>query len=160
MKKSLRKLFFLIAVISLFAAVMCIESEAYSQGDYEYKVSDGEATITKYANYSTEYVEVTVPSTIGGYPVTAIGDGAFSGRSTVISVTLPDSVVDIEDHAFWHCRSIESIKIGKNVKSIGEQVFYYCERLTSITIPDSVTSIGEYAFRSCGNLTSIKIKLN
>ena len=61
--------------------------------------------------------------------VTSIGGYAFSGRSGLMSIEIPDSVTSIGIYAFSGCSS-----------------------LTHITIPDSVTSIGQYAFNGCSNL--------
>ena len=87
---------------------------------------------------------------------TSIGDWAFSGCSSLTSVTIPDSVTRIGDYAFYNCFGLTSITIPDSVISIGERAFEYCRNLTSVTIPDSVTSIGNYAFSSTG-LTSIVI---
>ena len=74
-----------------------------------------------------------------------------------MSITIPDSVTTIGDHAFYGCGSLTSITIGNSVTSIGFYAFCNCSSLTSITIPDSVTSIGEWAFADCSSLTSITI---
>ena len=66
---------------------------------------------------------------------TSIGDYAFSGCTSLTSITIPDSVTSIEGYAFSGCSS-----------------------LTSITIPDSVTSIGWEAFRWCTSLEAIYCK--
>ena len=77
---------------------------------------------------------LVIPSTYNGLPVTAIGDGAFRDCTSLISITIPDSVTQIGAYAFDTCSS-----------------------LTSITIPDSVTSIGQYAFRGCSGLNKINL---
>ena len=77
---------------------------------------------------------VTIPATLGGKPVTSIGDYAFSG-----------------------CSGLTSVVIGNGVTSIGLCPFENCSGLTSVTIPDSVTSIGEGAFSGCSGLTSVHI---
>ena len=67
--------------------------------------------------------------------ITLIGGGAFSGCTTLATITIPESVT-----------------------TIGNSAFDGCSSLTSITIPDSVTTIGEGAFSGCSSLTSVYCK--
>ncbi len=100
----------------------------------QYSVSNGEATITGYTGTDTE---IDIPSTLGGYPVTVIGNKVFDGRVSLKSITIPDSVTSIGDGAFLGCRNLKSV-----------------------TIPDSVTSIGMFAFNYCSSLKSIEVSKN
>ena len=79
---------------------------------------------------------------------------AFSGCTSLTSVTIPDSVTSIGDSAFSGCSSLTSVTIPDSVTSIGSYAFEYCRSLTSVTIGNSVTSIGYEAFEGCSNLTS------
>ncbi|MEE1026652.1 MAG: leucine-rich repeat domain-containing protein, partial [Acutalibacteraceae bacterium] len=128
---------------------------AETDGYYTYEVDNGEANITR-ANNSISG-DITIPSTLGGYPVTNIGDCAFYYCKSLTSVTIPDSVTSIGSWAFSGCSSLTSVKIGDSVTSIGEYAFSRCSSLTSVTIPDSVTSIGSDAFYCCSGLTSVII---
>ena len=128
-------------------------SADFHDGDYLYLISGGNATITRYAGTGGV---ISIPSTLGGYNVVAIGGGAFA-YCPVTSVTIPDSVVSIGDYAFYMCSALTSVTIGKGVTSIGASAFNTCGALTSMTIPDSVISIGDYAFYQCFNLTSVTI---
>ena len=87
----------------------------------------------------------------------SISYGAFSYCSSLISITIPESVISIGNYAFQRCSSLESIEISSNVTSISDYAFCGCSSLTSITIPDSVTSIGSHAFENCSSLTSVAI---
>ena len=89
--------------------------------------------------------------------VTSIGGGAFSWRTGLTSITIPDSVTSIGDSAFSGCAGLTSITIPDSVTSIGDSAFSGCTGLTSIVIPDSVTSIGYQAFSDCTGLTSVTI---
>jgi len=109
-----------------------VEASAYSEGIYTYEVASGKATITDCDNSASG--AISIPSTLGGYPVTSIGDWAFEGCTGLTSVIIPDSVT-----------------------SIGEYAYYGCYGLTSVTIPDSLTSIGGGAFGDCSGLTAITV---
>lgn len=141
--------------LPLLGDVFDIKTEAATSGYYTYTVSNGKATITDCD--ASININVTIPSTLGGYPVTTIGNKAFYGCSSITKITIPDTVTSIGDSAFSGCSNVTSIIIPDSVKSIGDSVFYNCVYLTSITIPDGVTSIGESEFAYCQKLKSITI---
>ena len=69
---------------------------------------------------------------------------------------IPNSVTSIGNSAFSGCSSLTSVTIPNSVTSIGKYAFRGCSGLTSVTIPNSVTSIGYEAFRGCSSLTSVE----
>ncbi|MDB4761249.1 leucine-rich repeat domain-containing protein [Akkermansiaceae bacterium] len=115
----------------------------------------GEVTITDCNEATTR--ELVIPDTIGGKPVTSIGERAFYNCTSLTSITIPDGVTSIGRSAFDSCTNLTSITIPDGVASIGDYAFYGCSSLKSITIPDGVPSIGEGAFNGCRSLTSITI---
>ena len=124
-------------------------SAAETYGNFQYETENDTVIITKYTGSDKN---LTIPSEINGKSVTSIGNSAFSWRSRLTSVTIPDSVKSIGDSAFYYCSSLTSVTIPNSVTSIGEYVFTDCPSLTSITIPDSVTSIGDAAFNCYVNV--------
>jgi len=88
---------------------------------------------------------------------TSISASAFSGCTTLVGITLPNSVNSIGDFAFSDCTSLTSITIGNGVTSIGAGAFSNCNNLTIVTIPNSVNTIGDYSFSSCTSLTAINM---
>lgn len=91
--------------------------------------------------------------------VTIIGEFALStGYETpsvdnLTDVTIPDSVIVIEDGAFFDRANIVSITLPSGLTAIGEETFAYCKGLKSIEIPNKVESIDDGAFYSCSMLT-------
>ncbi len=153
MKKWTTLCFCLLAVFCLL--LITPKASAATYGSLTYTVSNGEATIT--ACNTSASGAITIPSTLGGYPVTAIGDLAFCWCESLTSITIPNSVTSIGGSAFNGCTSLPSITIPNGVTSIGDWAFGCCYNLTSITIPNSVTAIGDWVFESCTSLTSIII---
>jgi hypothetical protein len=100
----------------------------------------------------TSLVSITLPAS-----VTQIGGGAFYGCTSLASITLPASVTEIGARAFFDCTSLASITLPASVTEIGEQAFRGCASLASITIPASVTQIGQDAFKGCTSLASITL---
>ena len=114
-----------------------------------YRINDGAAIID---GYTGSEKSLEIPSEIDGYPVTQIGWSAFSGCTSLTSITIPYGVVSIGWKAFFGCTSLTSITIPEDVTSIGESAFESCTSLTSITIPESVTYLGWKAFSGCASL--------
>ncbi|MCI5683074.1 MAG: leucine-rich repeat domain-containing protein, partial [Clostridiales bacterium] len=123
------------AMLMSFIPAFGLDSDAETYGDWLYTVSDGSATIVRYLGIVSG--ELDIPSQIGGYRVTSIGDYAFEWCGGLTSVVIPDSVTSIGDFAFSRC-----------------------EGLTSVVIPGSVTSIGACAFSGCSELVSITVAKN
>ena len=141
---------------------------------WNYTVSGGKAQVGIGGNSGTRAVltsttgEITIPSTLGGNPVTSVGAYAFSGCGKLTSVTIPNSVTNIGEYAFRNCSdalfdatTIPGVKLVggwavgytsslsgpldlTGVRGIGENVFSYCSALTSVTIPGGVARIGDF----------------
>ena len=147
----------LIALIALIGAVLAgAEEPKYSEGLKFTSNGDGTCYVSGIGSCTDTVVNIP-PTSPEGEEVAMIGEGAFYGEKTIISVTIPDSVTNIGRLAFWDCSSLTSITIPDSVTSIGDCAFWFCSSLTDITIPDSVRSIGDSAFSGCSSLTSITV---
>ena len=169
-KKTMKKIItlfvvFFIGILSAKAGYSF--SYTYQGKTLYYEITSSTTVRVTYATYDSNYVSgnVTIPSQIKKatyhntqtYSVTSIGVSAFSGCSSLTSITIPNSVTSIGNWAFSDCSSLTSITIPNSVTSIDSYAFKGCSSLTSITIPNSVTSIDSYAFSGCSSLTSITI---
>ena len=87
----------------------------------------------------------------------SIGAYAFANCNLTGSLTIPNSVQTIENHAFYCSGGMEgdpgftgTLRLGNNVKTIGDYAFFGCFfHKGSLIIPDSVQTIGDYAFQYC-----------
>lgn len=163
MKKSNRIYKLLSVALSaiLLLAVFPIASFAATTPTYnnlEYKVTNGEVTITRYIG-SEEPEAVTVPAEINGSPVTAIGDGAFTVSKTT-SIQLPKSITKIGMMAFMGSTdAIINLADLENLTYIGAYAFVDTGLSGDLVLPESVTDIGAGAF-SMTKITSLHLGKN
>ena len=145
---------------------------------YEYKVSGGNATITKFcgpldpvdsdgnvANPDLYYINI--PSELNGHPVTGLGAYSFTGEPfssdlykfnrKIRSVTIPEGVTSIGGHAFEECFDLENVTIPQSVTSIGSVAFLGCCNLTTLSLGENTETIGGGAFFRCSGLSNITI---
>ena len=119
-----------------------------------YITNNGTITLTGYTGPAGK---LTIPDTISGLPVTAIGGYAFSGCTSAQDLAVPQTVTQIGPYAFTTCTNLINIVIPDSVTDIGAGAFGGCTSLTNINIPASVTSIGTSAFNLCSSLTAITV---
>ncbi len=78
--------------------------------------------------------------------LTEVCTEAFDSMSSLVSVTLPDSVERIGDYAFYNCTSLQTVRLSQSLSHIGMKAFRYCDAITDLTIPQSLESFGSLPF--------------
>jgi len=147
------------AALTAFLIALCavaVHGASYTapEGTYTYELIAGgtQAEITD-AEVSGA---ITIPTTLGGKPVTSIGEEAFY-YNEITSVVIPSGVTSIGSDAFGECYSLESVTLPATLKTIGEYAFYWCRSLRSVVLPEGLKTIGDEAFYNCEVLDNIVI---
>ncbi len=91
-----------------------------------------------------------------GYPTVVDTDVIIADNRMVDDDVYP--VTELGYYAFSNKSKLTSVKIPNTITTLDTGVFNGCRELTSITIPEGVISIGNSAFKDCTGL--IKINYN
>ena len=143
------------AIIFATFPVAVYAASTLQDGDFVFTVEGGKATIVHYSGQTES--EVTIPVSLNGYPVTAIGDGAFASCGILSQITVPDGVLSIGNSAFAACENLKYAHLADSITYIGEGAFYGCNSLGNINIPKSLTVISSESFSSCYSISSITL---
>lgn len=113
---------------------------------------DSEGVITAYTGNS-KYL--TIPDTINGITVRAIGEKVFwySSNRDIVMIKFPDTLTAVYESAFEVCDKLESVDC-KNLKYAGRYAFYDCEKLRDINL-DKLEYADDYAFAFCYSMPSL-----
>ena len=113
-------------------------------------VSEYEIVAGELMGYNGKSLNPVIPE-----GVIKINKKAFKGKM-ISSVTMPDSVLYLDDWAFAECPALTSVKFSKNLKEISGYAFFMCSGLEKIELPSNIEGIKEYAFSQCSNLSEVK----
>jgi len=155
--KILRKALLFLSIIALLSifGVIDVSAADYTEGYYTYTVSNGEATITDVDEAISG--DVTIPASLGGYPITTIGARAFENCASITTVVMPDALEAILSYAFAGCSNLTLVEIPDTVTYIGDHVFYDCIKLDNVSLPENIEILSMYLFYGCSNLKNVYI---
>ena len=136
--------------------------EENKPSDFDYSKSGSRVVIYEYVG-SNEVM--SIPSYIGGSPVTTIAASAFKGNTAITSAILPEQLGAISDNMFEDCTSLAEVKNFNAVSSIGKYAFSGCTSLKKfnstkdyeLIINDGVETIGTYAFKNVSLIQKIVV---
>lgn len=116
--------------------------------------------------YTGQFSILTVPDTINGIEVKAIGDDVFK-YSELVSLTLPSSCKIISEYAFYDCFKLKYLN-APGVTTALKCAFYGCTALKVVSSESpgsstegfylpSLSLIGNNAFTLCNNLQTVSL---
>lgn len=119
-KKLLSILLTIVMVLSIAPVAVFAENDILDYLSYE--IVDGEVTITDCDESISG--EVVIPDTIEGYPVTAIGEQAFSFCNELISVVIPQTITVFGVEPFLCCYSMSEVYFNNSCETVISEVLY------------------------------------
>ena len=126
-------------------------------GVLKYALSEDKSYYTVKDVVDSSVTEVNIPNSLNGVPVKSIGKEAFKSCRKLVSISIPDTITNIEESAFESCTSLKSVVLPQTIDTINASTFEYCSSLESVTLPDNLKVIGSFSFLGCRKLSSITI---
>jgi uncharacterized repeat protein (TIGR02543 family) len=121
-----------------------------------YKLKTGTYQVV---GYDEKLTGISIPETYKNIPVTGIAEKAFDYCENLHNITLPNSLISIDQGAFRNCQNLEGINIPTSVQSIDSSAFENCTGLRSVIFEagSRLQYIGNKAFSGCTSLVSITL---
>ena len=98
-------------------------------GVLQYNLYGETAQVTGYRGKDTE---LAIPAVLDGCAVTCIGKKAFLSNKMLRQISLPESVVRIDDWAFAYCAKLNKVILPYHRMEIGQGIFKECFNLEQI----------------------------
>lgn len=116
----------------LISASWTDDTYAATYKNFKYAKVNGGKNI-EITGYKGNVSKIVIPSKISGKKVVSIGQKAFSGKSKLTSVAIPDTVKTVKAYAFFNCKKLKSISIPSSVNRIYSFAFGYKSDRTNLS---------------------------
>ena len=109
---------FVIFALTTSDQVFAADGVAEDVSDFSFTENEEDVYITGLAAEVADTItSINIPSTINDKPVTQIAANAFSGKTKITKVVIPDNVTTIGDNAFYNCSGIKEFSIPVDIKA-------------------------------------------
>ena len=111
-----------------------------SEDGFNYEIVENSAVIVGYNGGKTD---VTLPASLGGYPVTKVS--SMEGGNAITNLTIPKTITSYEEGAFTDCTALTTVKIESSA-DIPDKLFCGCRKIKRVEFEGTPSSIGDAAF--------------
>ena len=131
----------IIILFLLLFNICLVKAQSFYYNNMQFTIqNDTECSVTALGIFVEMTGALSIPETVTyrdkNYKVTTIQRYAFSGRTGLTSVTIPNSVTSIGEEAFYECTGLSRVEIGNSVTEIGKDAFGNCSNLKKVNITD------------------------
>lgn len=139
------------------------KAKTISENNLVYQVIDkNTCKLVDYVKKSKIGKKLIIPNKVKNMQVVSIGEKVFSSLEHLLSVELPEGLIEICPKAFCWCRNLKNINLPSTLKSIGYWAFECCDKLFEsnheFNIPPSLEVIGNAAFSDCFSIHKINVE--
>ena len=158
--KFTKRLISMLLCILMLSAVASLSAGAkvtYVFGDFVYeKINNNtEFEVDEYTGTATTAVTYMSYNSL---PITSIGSNAFTGNTTLETITFSVSLKYIQNYGFTGATALKTVNCKSTVELIGKSAFSGCTSLSSINLQDTViTEISEDCFFNCVSLSEVTL---
>ena len=117
--------------ISVISALILFPAVVQAQFSCTTNADGLSVTITGYTGPGGDE---TIPQTINGLTVTAIGNNALWFNANITSITITNDRISIGSQAFLRSSLLTNVVLGAGVTNIGPQAFAYINSLLNISV--------------------------
>lgn len=97
-------------------------------------------------------VDVVIPASINGVPVSMVYQSAFQGNRRLVSVVIEDGVYYVGREAFHECSNVASVVLPDSITALEGYCFSTCEKVMEVALPRGLQDITKNPFASCSSL--------
>lgn len=138
-------------------------------------VESGNAYVVRAGDSISQITNLYIPKEYNGKPVTDITTGAFKGCTSLVTVSIPNTIVSIDESSFEGCTKIKSFTVrdegslepkysslegtlvGKDRDGSISIIAIPLATTGAYTVPSGVEKIPQNAFKSMSGLTQVYI---
>ena len=133
---------------NIFTGCTALKNITVSSGNTTYSVENGalygkneEGTAVTLCTLVNVPSELTLPETVNGLPLTAIGPMVFQANTTLTAVTLPASVTTIDRMAFDTCSNLKTVVLQcETAPTLGSYAFTDLAEGSTIYVPNETVA--------------------
>ena len=86
-----------------------------------------------------------------------IGQKEFAYSPDLETVTMDNSVTNVQHMAFYACPKLKSVELSNNIKNFESEVFAYCGSLKEIKMPENARIVRYCMFNKCSSLENVEL---